>query len=84
MQNAHASGVPDAATDGDRWLAFLLSGIAMSFLGATLPGWGYHLVPAFPDVGNYFLVMALGFVLSIGAVHTFLLPGQGLPNSCWF
>lgn len=44
----------------------------MSFLGATLPGWRYHLEASFSDAGNYFLVMAAGFVLSIFAVHTFL------------
>jgi len=44
----------------------------MSFLGATLPGWRYHLEASFSNAGNYFLVMAAGFVLSIFAVHAFL------------
>jgi len=46
----------------------------MSFLGATLPAWRYHLEASFSEAGNYFLVMAVGFVLSIFAVHTLLAP----------
>ncbi len=49
----------------------------MSFLGAILPAWGYHLRPSFTEVGDYFLILALGLLLSVGAAH-FLLPRRGL------
>ena len=49
----------------------------MSFLGAILPAWGYHLRPSFTEVGDYFLVLALGLLLSVGASHV-LLPRRGL------
>jgi MFS family permease len=64
----------------DAWrsmAAFLVSGILMSFLGAILPAWGYHLRPSFVEVGDYFLSLAFGLLLSVGAAH-FLLPRRGL------
>ncbi len=57
--------------------AFLVSGILMSFLGAILPAWGYHLRPSFIEVGDYFLSLAFGLLLSVVAAH-FLLPRRGL------
>jgi MFS transporter, FHS family, glucose/mannose:H+ symporter len=57
--------------------AFLVSGILMSFLGAILPAWGYHLRPAFTEVGGYFLSFAIGLLLSVPAAH-FLLANRGL------
>lgn len=57
--------------------AFLVSGIQMSFLGAILPAWGYHLRPSFTEVGDYFLSLAFGLLLSVGAAH-FLLPRRGM------
>ena len=56
--------------------AFFLCGISMSFLGALLPAWRYHLEAGFVEVGNYFLDLAAGFVLS-AAVGNTLLRGQG-------
>ena len=44
----------------------------MSFLGAILPAWRYHLGTGFNEVGNYFLSLAVGFLLSIGAAHALL------------
>ena len=49
----------------------------MSFLGAILPAWGYHLRPTFTEVGDYFLSLAFGLLLSVVAAH-FLLPRRGL------
>ena len=43
----------------------------MSFLGATMPVWRYHLEASFTEVGNYFLSLAVGFVLSNFAVRSF-------------
>jgi fucose permease len=66
------------APEGRRSLAaFLISGILLSFLGAILPAWGYHLRPSFTEVGDYFLCLALGLLLSVGAAH-FLWPGSGV------
>jgi fucose permease len=64
----------------DAWrsmAAFLVSGMLMSFLGAILPAWRYHLSPNFTEVGDYFLSLAFGLLLSVGAAH-FLLPRRGL------
>lgn len=54
-------------------IAFLISGMLMAFLGAILPSWGYHLKPGFVEVGDYFLSLALGLVLSVVAAHYLLL-----------
>jgi len=56
---------------------FLVSGILMSFLGAILPAWGYHLRSGFAEVGAYFLSLAVGLLLSVVAAH-YLLPRRGL------
>jgi MFS transporter, FHS family, glucose/mannose:H+ symporter len=71
-------GEKSAARDAWRSMAaFLVSGILMAFLGAILPAWGYHLRPSFTEVGDYFLSLAIGLLLSVGAAH-FLLPRRGL------
>jgi fucose permease len=71
-------GEKSAARDAWRSMAaFLVSGMLMSFLGAILPAWGYHLRPSFIEVGDYFLSLAFGLLLSVGAAH-FLLPRRGL------
>jgi fucose permease len=44
----------------------------MSFLGAILPAWGYHLRANFSEVGDYFLSLNLGFLLSVVASHFLL------------
>jgi fucose permease len=71
-------GEKSAARDAWRSMAaFLVSGMLMSFLGAILPAWGYHLRPSFIEVGDYFLSLAFGLLLSVGAAH-FLVPRRGL------
>src|SRR5579864_3128260 len=55
------------ASEGRRSLSgFLISGMLMSFLGAILPAWGYHLKADFKEVGYYFLSLSFGFLLSVG------------------
>ncbi len=49
----------------------------MSFLGAILPAWRYHLKASFTEVGYYFLSLNLGFLLSAGLAHL-LLPRKGV------
>ena len=41
----------------------------MSSLGALLPAWRYHLESSFTEVGDYFLSLGLGFLLSCVAVR---------------
>jgi len=66
------------ASEGRRSMgAFLVSGMLVSFLGAILPAWRYHLRDDFREVGYYFLSLNLGFLLSAGAAH-FLLPRKGV------
>ncbi len=57
--------------------AFLVSGVLMSFLGAILPAWGYHLHSGFSEVGAYFFSLALGLLVSVGAAHL-LLASRGI------
>ena len=66
------------ATEGRRSLAaFLVSGLLMAFLGAILPAWRYHLQADFREVGDYFLSLNIGFLLSVGAAQL-LLPRKGV------
>jgi FHS family glucose/mannose:H+ symporter-like MFS transporter len=66
------------ASEGRRSLSgFLISGMLMSFLGAILPAWGYHLKADFKEVGYYFLSLSLGFLLSVGFA-SLLLPRKGV------
>lgn len=66
------------ASEGRRSLsAFLVSGMLMSFLGAILPAWRYHLRPDFREVGYYFLSLNLGFQLS-AVLSQRLLPRKGV------
>ncbi len=66
------------ASEGRRSMgAFLVSGMLVSFLGAILPAWRYHLRDDFREVGYYFLSLNLGFLLSAAVTH-FLLPRKGL------
>jgi fucose permease len=71
---------PDDSVARDAWrsmAAFLVSGMLMSFLGAILPSWGYHLRPSFTEAGDYFLSLACGLALSVAVAH-YLLPRRGL------
>ena len=42
-----------------------MSGLLLSFLGAILPAWGYHLRPHFATVGLYFLCINVGLGLAV-------------------
>jgi MFS transporter, FHS family, glucose/mannose:H+ symporter len=44
---------------------FVLSGLLLSFVGAILPSWGYHVTSDFTTVGTYFLSVNVGLVLSL-------------------
>lgn len=44
--------------------AFLLAGVVLSFVGAILPVWGYHLTVDLAEVGEYFLTLNAGFWLA--------------------
>ncbi len=66
------------ASEGRRSMgAFLVSGMLVSFLGAILPAWRYHLRDDFREVGSYFLFLNLGFLLSAGVAH-FLFTRKGV------
>ncbi len=70
--------LPAEMSDGRRSLpAFSISGILVSFLGAILPAWGYHLTPDLSEVGEYFLTLNLGFLLCV-ALGQWLLARKGL------
>jgi fucose permease len=56
---------------------FVLSGLLLSFLGAILPSWGYHVVSDFPTVGAYFLFVNLGLLLSVRTAQK-LAPRRGV------
>ena len=66
------------ATEGRRSIAaFLVSGLLMAFLGAILPAWRYYILADFREVGEYFLSLNIGFLLSVGAAQL-LLPRRGV------
>ena len=66
------------ASEGRRSLfAFLISGMLMSFLGAILPAWRYHLSADFKEVGYYFLSLNLGF-LFLWPPRMCCCPGRGV------
>lgn len=44
---------------------FFVSGLLLSFLGAILPAWGYHLRPHYVTVGNYFLMIPIGVLCGV-------------------
>jgi fucose permease len=56
---------------------FLVSGVLLSFLGAILPSWGYHLRFDFDSIGTYFLALNLGLLMSVRFAE-FLLPRRGI------
>src|SRR5437868_8654451 len=62
----------DAAHARRCFPAFLICGILVSFLGAILPAWGYHLREDCGGVGEYFLSLNLGFLLSAALRQLFL------------
>lgn len=56
---------------------FFLCGLLMSFLGAILPAWGYHLEEEYLTVGNFFLSMNIGILVAVW-VGAWLLPARGV------
>ena len=44
---------------------FFLSGLLLALPGAILPVWGYHLSDEFLIIGDYFLAVAAGILLSV-------------------
>jgi len=63
----------------------LISGLLFGFLGAILPAWGYHLTSEFGTVGDYFLSMSAGVIISTEAAGRLLLkrgPGFLLVTAC--
>ena len=55
---------------------FFVSGLLMSFPGAILPAWGYHLRSDFSTIGYFFLSMNLGMLVSLW-LALILLPRRG-------
>jgi hypothetical protein len=56
----------EAASAGKTLTGFLLSGFLMALPGAILPVWGFYRdPPAFAVVGNYFLSLAGGMLVSL-------------------
>ena len=55
-----------AASGSRKTLAgFLVSGLLLSFTGAVLPVWGYHLRTHFVAIGNYFLSLNAGLIAAV-------------------
>jgi FHS family glucose/mannose:H+ symporter-like MFS transporter len=72
LEQAGESPVRPGAPAHFSLLAFFLCGISMSFLGAILPAWRYHLEAGFTEAGDYFLSLALGFLLSAASSQSWL------------
>lgn len=56
---------------------FFLSGLLLTFLGAILPAWGYHLNEQYIAIGNYFLALNWGLLLA-NRFSTWLLLRRGI------
>lgn len=56
---------------------FFLSGLLLSFPGAILPAWGYHVRPHFVAIGNYFFVIVVGLLVSV-QLSRVVLPNRGI------
>jgi fucose permease len=59
---------------------FFLSGMLMSFVGAILPAWGYHLGSEFSAAGLHFLSLNVGILVSAAAAQH-LLKRKGIAAS---
>ncbi len=70
-------GDPQAAVARKALSGFFLSGMLMSFVGAILPAWGYHLGSDYSTAGTYFLSLNVGILCSV-AVARKLLNHQGI------
>jgi len=74
---AEATPVRSASSGGKALAGFFLSGFLLALLGAILPAWGYHRDPPdFIAVGNYFLSIAAGIIIST-RVAVAVLPRRG-------
>lgn len=60
-----ADGLANASTIRHALGGFFLSGLLMSFLGAILPAWGYHLHSDYLAVGHCFLALNAGLLFSV-------------------
>lgn len=57
-----------------------LSGLIVTFLGAILPAWGYHLSSDYSLIGTFFLAMNGGFIIAIW-LSEFLINKLGIRGS---
>jgi fucose permease len=55
---------------------FVLSGLLLSFVGAILPSWGYHVRSDFTVVGAYFLSVDVGLIVSLWLAQMVLSRGR--------
>ncbi len=67
--------MPASATRGIL-LGFFISGLLLSFLGAILPAWGFHLRSDYLWVGNYFLGLNAGLLASVPMANRMLRSGN--------
>jgi fucose permease len=51
---------------------FFLTGLLMSFVGAALPVWGFHLSSEFVTAGTYFLLLNAGFLVATRAAQALM------------
>ena len=56
---------------------FFVSGFVLSFPGAILPAWGYHIRPHYTSIGNYFLALNIGLLVAFRLALR-LLPAKGI------
>jgi len=49
----------------------------MASLGALLPAWGYHIRSDYLEIGNYFLSLNLGLIVSV-YINSSILSGKGI------
>jgi fucose permease len=76
VTTAPASEVIPAATTRAVLSGFFLLGLLLAFLGAIVPAWGYHLSSDYLEVGNHFLSLVGGILLSVPASRRLLSRGR--------
>jgi len=77
LQPQPSQPLPEVSASRRALAGFFVSGLILSFPGAILPAWGYHLRPNYLTVGNYFLALVIGVLAAI-KVSRYVIAQRGL------
>jgi fucose permease len=57
--------LPSNVSSASTAAGFFITGLLLSFPGAILPAWGYHVRPHYSTIGSYFLAINIGLLISV-------------------